>query len=135
MLQPSRTKYRKQFRGKMRGISKGSAVSFGEFGLKATSCSWVTANQIESARKAIAHFTKRNGRMWIRIFPDKPVTEKGAGAPLGAGKGDVKGYVSVVKPGRVMFEIAGVPELDAREAMRLAAAKLPVKTKFVKRIN
>ncbi len=133
MLQPSRTKYRKQFRGNMGGVSKGFTVIFGEYGLKATECGWVTANQIESARRAISHFTKRNGRLWVRIFPDKPVTEKGAGAPLGAGKGDVKGYVSVVKPGRVMFEIGGVIETDAREALRLAAAKLPIVAKVIKR--
>jgi large subunit ribosomal protein L16 len=117
----------------MRGLSKGSLVSFGEYGLKANECGWVTANQIEAARRAIAHYTKRNGRMWIRIFPDKPFTEKGAGAPLGAGKGDVKGYVAVIKPGKVMFEIAGVTETDAREAMRLASAKLPLVTSVIKR--
>jgi len=116
----------------MRGLSAGNQVSFGEYGLKSIECGWVTANQIESARRSIAHATKRNGRMWVRIFPDKPFTEKGAGAPLGAGKGDVKGYVSVVKPGRVMFEIAGVPEVEAKNALRLAAAKLPVVTKIIK---
>lgn len=134
MLQPSRTKYRKQFRGKMGGTSKGSAVSFGEYGLKATSCSWLTANQIESARKAIAHCTKRAGRMWIRVFPDKPITQKGGGT-MGAGKGEVKGYVCVVRPGKVMFELTGLPEAEAREAFRLASAKLPVKSIFVKRLN
>ncbi|HAP37256.1 50S ribosomal protein L16 [Candidatus Shapirobacteria bacterium RIFOXYD1_FULL_38_32] len=133
MLQPSRTKYRKQFRGRMRGKSRGSQVSFGDYGLKAMECGWVTANQIESARRAITHHTKRNGRVWIRIFPDKPFTEKGAGAPLGAGKGDVKGYVSVVRPGRVMYEVAGVSEVDAHRALQLASAKLPMKTKVVKR--
>jgi large subunit ribosomal protein L16 len=134
MLQPSRTKYRKQFRGRMNGLSQGHLVAFGDFGLKAMEGSWVTANQIESARRAIAHATKRNGRMWIRIFPDKPFTEKGAGAPLGAGKGDVKGYVCVVKPGRIMFEIGGVTEAEAKVALQLASAKLPVVTKFVKRV-
>lgn len=134
MLQPSRTKYRKQFRGRMRGLSAGNQVSFGEYGLKSMECSWVSANQIEAARRSIAHATKRNGRMWVRIFPDKPFTAKGAGAPLGAGKGDVKGYVAVIKPGRVMFEIAGVPEAEARVALKLAAAKLPVVTKIVKHI-
>jgi large subunit ribosomal protein L16 len=134
MLQPSRTKYRKQFRGNMNGLSQGHMVTFGDYGLKAMEGSWVSANQIESARRAIAHATKRNGRMWCRIFPDKPFTEKGAGAPLGAGKGDVKGYVCVVKPGRVMFEIAGVTEAEAKIALRLASAKLPVVTKFVKRV-
>ena len=133
MLQPSRTKYRKQFRGKMKGLSKGSLVAFGEYGLKAMDRGWVTANQIEAARRAIAHATKRSGRIWIRLFPDKPITEKGAGAPLGAGKGDVKGYVCVVRPGRIMFEVAGIPETDAHEALNLAAAKLPMKTRIVKR--
>ncbi|HOZ80868.1 MAG TPA: 50S ribosomal protein L16 [Candidatus Woesebacteria bacterium] len=133
MLQPSRTKYRKQFRGRMRGLSMGHQVSFGEFGLKAMACGWVTANQIEAARRAIAHATKRNGRMWIRIFPDKPFTEKGAGAPLGAGKGDVKGYVAVIRPGRVMFEVAGIPEAESIVALKLAAAKLPIVTKVIKR--
>lgn len=133
MLQPSRTKYRKQFRGKMRGNSKGNLVAFGDFGLKSLECGWVTANQIEAARRAIAHATKRNGRMWVRIFPDKPVTEKGSGAPLGAGKGDVKGYVSVIKPGRIMFEVSGVSEADAKVALKLAAAKLPLVTKIVNR--
>lgn len=133
MLQPSRTKYRKQFRGRMRGLSAGTRVSFGEYGLKALECGWLTANQIEAARRAIAHATKRNGRTWIRVFPDKPFTEKGAGAPLGAGKGDVKGYVCVVKPGRVLFEIAGVVEAEAHVALNLAAAKLPVNTKIIKK--
>jgi len=133
MLQPSRTKYRKQFRGHMNGFSKGDLVTFGDFGLKSMDRAWVTANQIESARRAIAHATKRSGRMWIRIFPDKPITEKGAGAPLGAGKGDVKGYVCVVKPGRIMFEVSGVTEAEAKIALKLAAAKLPVVAKVVKR--
>lgn len=133
MLQPSRTKYRKQFRGKMRGNSQGNLVAFGEYGLKSLVCGWITSNQIEAARRAIAHATKRNGRTWIRIFPDKPFTEKGAGAPLGAGKGDVKGYVAVIRPGRILFEIAGVTEAEAHEALRLAAAKLPTITKVVKR--
>lgn len=133
MLQPSRTKYRKQFRGKMRGNSQGNLVAFGEYGLKSLVCGWITSNQIEAARRAIAHATKRNGRTWIRIFPDKPFTEKGAGAPLGAGKGDVKGYVAVIRPGRILFEISGVSESEAHEALRLAAAKLPTITKVVKR--
>lgn len=133
MLQPSRTKYRKSFRGRMRGKSRGSQVSFGDYGLKAMECGWITANQIESARRAISHHTKRNGRVWIRIFPDKPFTEKGAGAPLGAGKGDVKGYVAVIRPGRIMYEVSGISEIDANKALQLASAKLPVKTKVVKR--
>jgi len=118
----------------MRGLSQGHLVEFGDFGLKAMECGWLTANQIEAARKAIAHSTKRNGRMWLRVFPDKPFTEKGAGAPLGAGKGDVKGYVCVVRPGRIMFEIAGVTEPEAKKALALASAKLPVVTKVVKRV-
>jgi large subunit ribosomal protein L16 len=130
MLQPSRTKYRKQFRGKMRGNSKGNLVSFGEYGLKSLECGWITANQLEAARKAIAHATKRSGRMWVRIFPDKPFTEKGTGT-MGAGKGDVKGYVCVIKPGRVMFEISGISQEASLEALRLAAAKLPVVCKVV----
>jgi len=130
MLQPSRTKYRKQFRGKMRGNSKGNLVSFGEYGLKSLDCSWITANQLESARRAISHETKRNGRVWVRIFPDKPVTEKGTGT-MGAGKGDVKGYVCVVKPGRVIFEVSGINQEEASVALKLAAAKLPVRCKIV----
>lgn len=133
MLQPSRTKYRKAFRGRMRGLSKGSLVEFGDYGLKSLEAGWITANQIEAARRSIAHYTKRNGRTWIRVFPDKPFTEKGAGAPLGAGKGDVKGYVCVVRPGRVMFEVAGITEADANAALKLAAAKLPLKTTVVKK--
>ncbi|MFA4827155.1 MAG: 50S ribosomal protein L16 [Candidatus Shapirobacteria bacterium] len=133
MLQPSRTKYRKQFRGKMRGNSKGCTVAFGEYGLKAMDRSWITANQIESARKAITHATKRNGRMWVRLFPDKPITEKGAGT-MGAGKGDVKGYVCVVKPGKIMFEVSGISEAEVKVALNLAAAKLPIITKIVKRV-
>ena len=116
----------------MRGNSKGNLVAFGEWGLKSLECSWITANQLEAARRAIAHATKRNGRMWVRIFPDKPVTEKGTGT-MGAGKGDVKGYVAVIKPGRIMFEVSGVTEADAREGLKLAAAKLPVKCKIVNR--
>lgn len=114
----------------MRGNSKGNLVAFGNYGLKSMECSWLTANQIESARRAIAHATKRNGRMWVRIFPDKPFTEKGTGT-MGAGKGDVKGYVAVVKPGRIIFEVSGISEAEAREALKLAAAKLPVVCKIV----
>jgi large subunit ribosomal protein L16 len=130
MLQPSRTKYRKQFRGRMKGLSKGNLVTFGEYGLKALECGWITSNQLESARRAIAHATKRNGRMWIRIFPDKPVTQKGT-ASMGAGKGDVKGYVAVIRPGRVIFEVSGISEAEAHVALKLAAAKLPVVCKIV----
>ncbi len=130
MLQPSRTKYRKQFRGKMRGNSKGNLVSFGEYGLKSLDCGWITANQLESARRAISHETKRSGRVWVRIFPDKPITQKGTGT-MGAGKGDVKGYVAVVKPGRVMFEVSGITKEQAEVALKLASAKLPVKCKVI----
>ena len=133
MLQPGRTKYRKQFRGKMRGLSKGSLVSFGEYGLKSLECSWVTANQIESARRAISNHTKRGGHVWVRLFPDKPITQKGAGSPLGAGKGDVTGYVCVVRPGKVMFEIGGIAKEQSYEALKIAASKLPVKTKIIEK--
>lgn len=133
MLQPSRTKFRKAFRGRMGGLSAGNLVTFGEYGLKAMECTWITSNQIESARRSIAHSTKRAGRMWIRIFPDKPFTKKGEGT-MGAGKGDVKGYVAVVKPGRIIFEVTGISQADAREAMRLAGAKLPCVTRFVKKL-
>ncbi|PIU73499.1 50S ribosomal protein L16 [Candidatus Shapirobacteria bacterium CG06_land_8_20_14_3_00_40_12] len=134
MLQPGRTKYRKAFRGRMRGLSAGSLVNFGDYGLKAMACGWVTSNQIEAARRTIAHATKRNGRMWIRIFPDKPVTEKAGGGTMGAGKGDVKGYVAVVRPGRILFEITGVSEKEAHLALKLAGAKLPIVTKIVSKI-
>ena len=135
MLQPKRQKYRKHFRGKMRGISTaGSRVSFGEYGLKALGRGWVSARQIEAARKAITHHTKRAGKMWIRVFPDKTYTKKGAGVRMGGGKGEIEGYVCVIRPGRVIFELAGVEEEIARESFRLATQKLPIKTKFVKRI-
>lgn len=116
----------------MRGNSKGNLVSFGEYGLKSLECGWLTANQIESARRAIAHHTKRNGRMWVRIFPDKPFTQKGTGT-MGAGKGDVKGYVAVIRPGKILFEVSGVAEAEAREALKLASAKIPIITKIIKR--
>lgn len=132
MLMPKRMKHRKTFRGKRRGLAtRGCHVDFGEFGLKATTVGWVTSRQIEAARKAMVHYTKRGGRVYIRIFPDKPITKKPPETRMGSGKGDVAEYVSVVKPGRVMFEMSGVPEADAREAMRLAARKLPVRSLFV----
>ena len=132
MLAPKRAKHRKQFRGKRGGKAiRGSEVSFGEFGLKAMTVGWVGSRQIEAARKALTHSTRRGGRIWIRIFPDKPITKKPPETRMGSGKGDVSEYVAVVKPGRVLFEMAGVPLEGAREAMRLAAAKLPVMTKFV----
>lgn len=134
MLLPKRVKYRRVHRGHMRGKAlRGNFVSHGEFGLQATEPAWVTSNQIEAARIAMTRYTKRGGQVWIKIFPDKPVTEKPAETRMGSGKGSPEYWVAVVKPGRVMFEIAGVPEEQAREALRLASHKLPLKTKFVKR--
>jgi len=134
MLMPKRVKYRKQFRGRMKGrAARGVEVQFGDFGLQALEPSWVTSRQIEAARRAIVRYVKRRGKLWIRIFPDKPVTAKPAETRMGKGKGAVDHWVAVVKPGRVMFEIAGVPEESAREAMRLAAYKLPLKTQFIAR--
>ncbi len=134
MLAPKRAKHRKQFRGSRTGISiRGSKVSFGEYGLKAVTESWVTSRQIEAARRALTHYTKRGGRIWIRIFPDKPITKKPPETRMGSGKGDVYEYVAVVRPGRVLFEMSGVSLEDAKESMRLASAKLPVRTKFVTR--
>lgn len=132
MLIPKKTKYRKQFRGKMSGIScRGSVLDFGDIGLKAMECGWVSSRQIEAARKTISHFTRRGGRVWIRIFPDKPITKKPPETRMGSGKGDVAEYVSVVKPGKIIFEIGGIEKEIAKEALRLAAAKLPIKTKIV----
>ncbi len=134
MLQPKRTAWRKAHRGRRRGqASVGNQVSFGEFGLQSLSNAWVTARQIEAARRAITHELRRGGKVWIRVFPDKPVTKKPAETRMGKGKGPVEFWVSVVKRGRMMFEVAGVQEELAREAMRLAAHKLPVKTRFVVR--
>lgn len=133
MLIPKRTKYRKQFRGRMKGRAhKGNTVTYGEYGLVALEPAWVTNRQIEAARIAMTRYTKRGGKVWIKIFPDKPVTKKPLGTRMGSGKGAPEYWVAVVKPGRVMFEIAGVPEETAREAMRLAMHKLPIKCKFVK---
>ena len=132
MLAPKRAKHRKQFRGSRTGKSeRGSQVNFGEFGLKAMTEGWVTSRQIEAARRALTHYTKRGGRIWIRIFPDKPITKKPPETRMGSGKGDVYEYVAVVRPGRIMFEMGGVSMEDAKESMRLASAKLPVKTRFV----
>ena len=134
MLLPKRVKYRKQQRGRMKGkASRGNTVCYGEFGLQALEPSWITSNQIEAARIAMTRYTKRGGQVWIKIFPDKPITEKPAETRMGSGKGSPEYWVAVVKPGRVMFEIAGVPEDQAREAMRLAAMKLPIKCKFVRK--
>lgn len=132
MLTPKRAKFRKSFRGKRRGLSlRGSNIDFGNFGLKATTVGWVSSRQIEAARRALTHFTKRGGRIWIRIFPDKPITKKPPETRMGSGKGDVHEYVAVVRPGRIMFEMSGVTAEQAKEAMRLASAKLPVKSRFV----
>ncbi|MBF4500970.1 MULTISPECIES: 50S ribosomal protein L16 [Savagea] len=134
MLMPKRVKYRRVFRGKMRGKTKGGAtVEFGEYGLQALEPAWITSRQIESARIAMTRYMKRGGKVWINIFPHKPYTKKPLEVRMGSGKGAVEGWVAVVKPGRVMFEIAGVPEETAREALRLASHKLPIKSKFVKR--
>ena len=134
MLLPKRVKYRRVHRGRMKGkATRGNFVSNGEFGLVATEPAWITSNQIEAARIAMTRYIRRGGQVWIKIFPDKPVTEKPAETRMGSGKGSPEYWVAVVKPGRVMFEIGGVSEEVAREAMRLAGYKLPVKTKFVKR--
>jgi large subunit ribosomal protein L16 len=134
MLAPKRVQYRKQHRGRMRGHSKGgSDLAFGEYGLQALTGSWITARQIEAARIAMTRHIKRGGKVWINIFPHKSYTKKPAETRMGSGKGSPEGWVAVVKPGRVMFELSGVPEDVAREAMRLAAHKLPVKCRFVTR--
>ena len=132
MLMPKKVKYRKQQRGRMKGIAtRGNQLSLGEFGLQAIEPGWITSRQIEAARIAMTRYTKRGGNVWIRIFPDKPVTKKPAETRMGSGKGAPEYWVSVVKPGRVMFEIGGIPEDVAREALRLAGHKLPIKTKFI----
>ena len=134
MLLPKRVKYRRVHRGRLTGkATRGNTVTYGEFGLVATEPAWITSNQIEAARIAMTRYTKRGGQVWIKIFPDKPITEKPAETRMGSGKGSPEYWVAVVKPGRVMFEIGGVPEETAREAMRLAAYKLPVKCKFIKK--
>ena len=134
MLLPKRVKYRRVQRGRMTGkATRGNTVTYGEFGLQALEPAWIKSNQIEAARVAMTRYTKRGGKVWIQIFPDKPVTQQAAGSRMGKGKGSPEYWVAVVKPGRVMFEIAGVPEATAREALRLAAHKLPIKTKIVKK--
>ena len=136
MLMPKRTKYRRVQRGRMKGAaSRGNKVSYGEFGIQAMEPGWITGNQIEAARVAMTRYTKRGGQVWIKIFPDKPITEKPAETRMGSGKGSVEYWVAVVKPGRVMFEIAGVSEETAREALRLASHKLPCKTKIVSKAD
>ncbi len=132
MLQPKRVKYRRAFRGRMGGIAtRGSKIEFGDYALKSKELGWVTARQIEAARRSITHYTKRGGRLWIRIFPDKPITKKPPEAGMGSGKGAVDHYVAVVKPGSTIFEISGVEQSVAREAMRLAGRKLPLGVRFV----
>ena len=134
MLMPKRVKHRKQQRGRMKGkAQRGNFLAYGEFGIVATEPGWITANQIEAARQAMTRATKRGGQVWIKIFPDKPVTAKPAETRMGSGKGSPEYWVSVVKPGRVLFEMGGIPEEDAREALRLAGHKLPVTTKIIKR--
>ena len=134
MLLPKRVKYRRQQRGRLTGkATRGNKVTYGEYGLMALDPAWITSNQIEAARIAMTRYTQRGGQVWIKIFPDKPVTQKPAETRMGSGKGSPEYWVAVVKPGRVMFEIAGVPEDIAREALRLASHKLPIRTKIVKR--
>lgn len=132
MLSPRKVKHRKWQKGVLRGTaSAGTEINFGKFGLKAMGISWVTARQIEAARRAMTRYIKRGGKVWIRVFPDRPVTQKGEQSTMGSGKGAVDHYVAVVKPGRIIFEMDGVPEEKAREAMRLAAHKLPIKSRFI----
>ena len=134
MLMPKRVKYRRVHRGRMTGkATRGNQITYGEFGLQATEPGWITSNQIEAARIAMTRYTRRGGQVWIKIFPDKPVTKKPAETRMGSGKGSPEFWVAVVKPGRVMFEIAGVPEATAKEALRLASHKLPIKTKILRR--
>src|SRR5947199_2892075 len=136
MLRPKKVKHRKQMRGRMKGVAnRGSAISFGEFGLKTLEAAWITDRQIEAARIAMTRHVKRGGKIWIRLFPDKPITRKPAETRMGSGKGAPDHWVAVVKPGRVLYEIQGVDENLAREAMSLAAQKLPIKTKFVSRAD
>lgn len=134
MLAPKRVKYRKQQKGRTKGVaSRGNRISFGDFGLQALECGWLTARQIEAARVALTRFIKRAGKIWIRVFPDKPITKKPLETRMGKGKGPVEGWVAVVKPGRILYEIRGVSEDKAREALRIAAFKLPIKTRIVAR--
>lgn len=132
MLAPKRTKYRKHFRGKMTGVSqRGNLINFGEYGLKAEKAGWIASCQLEAARRALSYYTRRGGRIWIRVFPDKPITHKPSETGMGGGKGDVVGYVAVVRPGRIIFEMGGVTKEAAEEAMERASHKLPLATKFV----
>lgn len=132
MLTPRKMKYRKQMRGTMKGnATRGMFLAYGEFGLQTEDAGWITSRQIEAARRAITHYTKRGGRIWITIFPDKPISKKPPEVRMGGGKGDTAEYVAVVKPGRILFEMSGVTDEIAKEALRLAAHKLPVKTRFI----
>lgn len=136
MLSPKRTKFRKQHRGRMRGLAtRGCNINFGDYALQAQEPSWITSRQIEASRRAMTRYVRRGGKIWIRVFPDKPVTMRPAETRMGSGKGNPEYWVAVVKPGRIMFEIAGVAEETAREAMRLASHKLPIKTKFISRAD
>jgi large subunit ribosomal protein L16 len=134
MLQPKRRKFIKDFRGRRRGLAtRGNEISFGDFAMKAQEVAWVTSAQIESARRTITHNLKKGGRVWVRVFPDKPITSRPAGKRMGGGKGDISTYVAVVKPGMILFEVAGAAELIVREAMRRASAKLPIDIKIISR--
>lgn len=134
MLMPKRVKYRRVHRGRMKGMAiRGNSITYGEYGLQALEPTWITSNQIEAARRAMTRYVKRGGNIWVKVFPDKPVTKKPAETRMGSGKGAPEYWVAVVKPGRILFEMGGVPEEEAREAMRLAAHKLSIKTKFVTR--
>lgn len=136
MLMPKRVKYRRQHRGRMKGnANRGNQLAYGEFGLQALEACWMTANQIEAARRAMTRYIKRGGNIWIKVFPDKPVSKKPAEVRMGSGKGAPEYWVAVIKPGRVLFEMSGVGEEVAKEAMRLAAQKLPIKTKFIQRLE
>ena len=136
MLSPRRTKFRKQQRGRMQGMAtRGSTLNFGDFALQALEPAWITSRQIEASRRAMTRYIRRGGKIWIRVFPDKPVTMRPAETRMGSGKGSPEFWVAVVKPGRILFEIGGVTEATAREAMRLAAFKLPIKTKFIMRVQ
>ncbi|MBK9122174.1 MAG: 50S ribosomal protein L16 [Chloroflexi bacterium] len=136
MLMPKRVKYRKQFRGRRKGTElRGAAVQFGEYGLQALEPIWLSSRQIEAARRAMVRYIKRRGKIWIRVFPDKPITKKAAETRMGSGKGSVEYWAAVIKPGRVLFEMGGVDEQDALEALRLAAFKLPCKCKIIRRID
>jgi large subunit ribosomal protein L16 len=134
MLVPKRVKFRKQQRGRRSGIAtRGAVLAFGQYGLKALEAAWITNRQIEAARRAMTRYVKRGGKVWIRIFPDKPITSKPAETRMGKGKGAPAGWVAVVKPGRILYEMEGIPEAEAKEAMRLASMKLPIATRFVSR--